>query len=1125
MDILKSILIIVIIAPALAVFSQNPPSPYQVIRLNDGNPIITSDIFLNHPEGGEIINGPSMIRIPDWIMPEDRADPSAQYYLYFGHHQGDYIRMAWAENIEGPYILYDDFSRAGDRGVLDNRGTENGVPTDGYIFLDNDISIRRNHLSSPDVIVDDVNQRIIMYFHSGAVTFVDNERIQAQLSWVSTSPYGLEFYDNIEPVYLGPFYFRVFEYNNLLYSLSNGAQFNRARSKTDPWTPPADHNFINQLWDTRNSTHLFNDAIEESSDDLIIRHTGVHLSGNELQVFYSRTGEFQERIQLSTVNLTDSTPLDWEDWEVLPTNTEGFLAPIEILTPNPGWEGGELLMNNSERGDAVDVNQLRDPDIFEDTDGQLYLLYSGKGEVSLGIARLDDTPETNATLTATEDTFVRDGNSSNFGSLNNLRVSSGTDADDKRTIYMKFDLTSITQLDNAIVRLFANTVEIGGAPVTIYETSNNWDESTLTSNNAPALGKVITTSYISNELEFYDWNITEYAQTHLGQELSVAFDIAPSNNVQHHFSSIEDGTPGQLLLVASPVIATWNGADWSPRIPTPEDTAVLAADYHTAIDGNLEVNALEVQDGATLTVADNTFVQTQGAITVNQNGTIDIANAGSIVQTGTSAATINNGIIMVNKTTPDLNPSNFIVLSSPMSAETNGGAWGDSSRVFSIIPENFTPNTNEHLEGVVGNFIDNNGDYLDDLERNDLNLLGDATGLDNILNPAQGYIVFPQDSNDANSTVFDHTYTQGTLNGGDITIPIHYNGPTSENNFNLLGNPYPSAIDIDLLITDNSAINEVYFWGHTTTPNEINLEFDPQDFSMDDVSVRNVMMGIAALNGGTTPSKYMSSGQGFGILADQEAAGINVTFTNAMRIANNNSTVRSAELENKLWLRLDSETYTMQSIMGLGFVPEATPAIDPGYDSKRLATTISLFSTSAEAGEQLSIQGRELFDPTMHINLGFQSLISQSEKYTISIDRMEGIGLDQNSILLIDNVLGIVTNLKETAYDFVSSEALQEDRFTLTFNSTVLNTQENSLDNNISIYPNPAQGQIQLTYTGSHLLNNLIITDTLGKRVFEVALNQFNGTQNIDVSKLQVGMYFFTIVGNQNTITKKVLIK
>ena len=580
---------------------------------------------------------------------------------------------------------------------------------------------------------------------------------------------------------------------------------------------------------------------------------------------------------------------------------------------------------------------------------------------------------------------------------------------------------------------------------------------------------------------------------------------------------------GFFGITCPSIIATWDGTMWFPRVPMSGDTVIIAADYDTSIEGNIQGNTIEVQTGMTLTVSDNTFIQAQGDITVN--GTLEVANAGSVVQVDPTATTINNGTINVNKTTPSLEARDFILLSSPLTAETNGGVLGGSNRVFSIIPENFIPNTDPSLSGVVANFLDDDGDYLDNLERDNPDQPTDATGVDNILNPGQGYLVFPQATNATGATIFDHTYTQGSFNNGDIVAPIHYNGPATANNFNLIGNPYPSAIDTDMLIATNTAINEVYFWEHITMPNETLPGFNPQNFSMDDVSVRNAMMGVAAVNGGTAPGQYMASGQGFGILANQAAAGTDVTFTNAMRVNGNNNTPRSSDQDNRLWVRLDSETYTSQSITGIGFVPEATPAFDLGYDSNRLATTISLFSTSQD-GEQLSIQGREVFNPTMQISLGFQTLIAGAENYTISIDQLEGVALTQNDIYLIDNVSGVTTNLKETSYTFASSETLQEDRFTLVFQEReVLSTQENSLENNLSLYPNPAQGQIQLNYAGSQALNSLVITDVLGKRVQEMSLNDFNGTQTIDVSKLQSGLYFFSVTSEQNTSTMRVIIK
>src|SRR2546429_9256104 len=68
-----------------------------VIRLLD-RPIISPEL---HPSIGENIQGPSMIRVPEWI-----AEPLGAYYLYFADHKGSYIRLAYADHPAGPWSIY-----------------------------------------------------------------------------------------------------------------------------------------------------------------------------------------------------------------------------------------------------------------------------------------------------------------------------------------------------------------------------------------------------------------------------------------------------------------------------------------------------------------------------------------------------------------------------------------------------------------------------------------------------------------------------------------------------------------------------------------------------------------------------------------------------------------------------------------------------------------------------------------------------------------------------------------------------------------------------------------------------------------------------------------------------------
>ena len=47
------------------------------------------------------INGPSLIRVPNWVQ-----NKLGRYYLYFAHHEGKTIRLAYADALTGPWTVY-----------------------------------------------------------------------------------------------------------------------------------------------------------------------------------------------------------------------------------------------------------------------------------------------------------------------------------------------------------------------------------------------------------------------------------------------------------------------------------------------------------------------------------------------------------------------------------------------------------------------------------------------------------------------------------------------------------------------------------------------------------------------------------------------------------------------------------------------------------------------------------------------------------------------------------------------------------------------------------------------------------------------------------------------------------
>ena len=600
--------------------------------------------------------------------------------------------------------------------------------------------------------------------------------------------------------------------------------------------------------------------------------------------------------------------------------------------------------------------------------------------------------------------------------------------------------------------------------------------------------------------------------TSLSQSVFTCLDIGTTTPVT---VTVTDSLGNTDTCVANVTITggenttTFTGGAWDNGDPTGISMAIINDDYDTATLGDINACSCQIDENQTVTVRDGNFMNITGNIVVD--GTLIVENAGSVVQMDDAAITTNNGTIMVQKTTPSLQPRDFVLLSSPMSGETRTGVYDSADRVFLIDATEFEPDASTTGSGTGVTFLDVDGNYFSPASS---------------LNVGEGYIVFPQAVSDVGDVNFEHTYTQGTLNSGTIDFPLVYNGSTTANNFNLMGNPYPSAIDVTALLDQNVAINEVYYWEHITTPNDSIPGFNTANFSMDDVSIRNELGGIASANGGTIPGPFMASGQGFGILADNDVAGTPLTFNNSMRVTDNNGTVRSNELDiNRLWLRLDSETFSLQNINLIGFTPEATIDFDDGFDSERLATTISLFST-LDSGEYLSIQGREAFDSSMEIDLGFATSIAESEQYTISIDQLEGADLENVGVYLIDNELGTITNLKENAYSFTATESMQSSRFTLVFEDRLLSTNTSEgLNTQIQLFPNPSNGIITLSYLGAETFTNAVVMDLNGKHVKEINLSNFNESLAIDLSAFSKGMYFIQISTQSTITTKKIILK
>ena len=338
----------VLVATAFSVgLDAQAPSNVRVERLLDA-PIIAPGI---HPSVGENIQGPSVIKVPEWV-----DDPLGDYYLYFADHKGLYIRLAYADDLLGPWTIHppgslqiqDSHFLAEPPAVSSDvaerlRASQErrGVP----MSHDGLFEATTPHIASPDVQVDHQNQRIVMYFHG-----LDD--VSTQLSRVATSSDGIHF--DARPEQLGRSYMRIFHHDGYTYSMAMPGQFYRSR---DP------------LGNFEEGPRLFNANM---------RHSALLVRENTLFVFWTQVGDVPEHIMLSTVDIAG----DWNSWQ----NTPG----VEVLRPEYPWEGSSAPLEPSVRSTAYGVvNQLRDPALYEDVaSGRTYLFYAVGGEAGIAIAEV-----------------------------------------------------------------------------------------------------------------------------------------------------------------------------------------------------------------------------------------------------------------------------------------------------------------------------------------------------------------------------------------------------------------------------------------------------------------------------------------------------------------------------------------------------------------------------------------------------------------------------------------------------------------------------------------------------------------------------------------------------------------
>ena len=558
---------------------------------------------------------------------------------------------------------------------------------------------------------------------------------------------------------------------------------------------------------------------------------------------------------------------------------------------------------------------------------------------------------------------------------------------------------------------------------------------------------------------------------------------------------------------------TWNGTTWSNNTPSIDKIAILDADYTTSLaTPSFEACTLLINSNNTLTISSGDYVKVQTDLTVATNATLEIEHEGSLVMVDNTGVVTNDGTTNVHKTTPLYVEYDYTYWTSPVLNET-------ISTVFAANP------ANRIYYFETSNFNDDDDDSFDD-EQDDWYV---ASGT---LNPGEGVIAMGQGAfTTAIGNIPYPTYTQsvvfsGEVNNGVITLNVDQDNSSTDNfmNQNLLGNPYPSAIDPELFIQANASALEgtLYFWTHRTFI-AASSGPDAYNFTNADYNSYNLSGMVASGAGQATPTNFkIASGQGF--FANVLDPNIDVTFNNSMRVNTGNDNFyrsSSTQEKNRIWLNLTGENNLFRQLL-VAFFDHTTQDYDRLYDAKQLENGINHSFYSLIDEDEYTIQARETFNVDQEVLLGLKT--PQAGEFTISIDHLEGV-LNDSNVYLEDTELNIIHDLKASDYTFVVNQhGVINNRFILRFSTNTLSNEDETTSKDVlMIYESDDEDVLHIRTSKNTTITSVKVYDVLGQLLIDS--NPNNPLVKIEASRFKSSILIFHVQLENNILIVKKCIK
>ncbi|SFI93878.1 T9SS type A sorting domain-containing protein [Myroides guanonis] len=503
----------------------------------------------------------------------------------------------------------------------------------------------------------------------------------------------------------------------------------------------------------------------------------------------------------------------------------------------------------------------------------------------------------------------------------------------------------------------------------------------------------------------------------------------------------------------------WDGISWSNGKPNRNAIALIKGDFKS--QGDLEVHSLEVESGIEFVLNSNDELIV-GDIT--NNGVIVFSNGSNVLQ---EKGAVNSGNVKVEIETVPLKRLDYMVFSAPVNGQN---LHSFSSRTLHNRFYNYDTFSNSFVNGGI--------DSISSFE------VGRAYGI----RTPNDFTVIPQ--------IFKGVF-KGPLNNDEVKVTISSSGL----GFNLIGNPYPSLIDLDAFFEENKHIDaSAYIYVNANDFDEIKGEYKGSNYA-----VYNKLGAVSADNSSFVPTSFLNTSEGFVVKAN---IANDILFTNDMRISNkvDSSLVVNTNGLDRYWLGFkDIKNQSFSQVL-IGYVEGGTDGVDRLYDASIL-TENSIGLTTLLHGHPYLIQGRSFpFSKNDKVNLRF--VVKQSGDYVISLLNTDGVFFEGQDIYLKDHYLKRVVCISEDAYTFYSEVGVFDDRFEIIYEDSLLSIADfSSEDNEVYLYVKERYLKVGVR---NKELSRVSLLDIQGKVIYDSGVlgqSEFE----INCSTYAKGKYFVRI--------------